>query len=124
VGIRVRIFHPGDPLGTGSGGIETFIRGIVRWAPDDIDISVVGVSTDNASRPAERWTVCDVGRRTFRFFPVLAQQPGLRPALPHALPLALRYSSMPLSSRRSAMATPERAPATTGSREEAHGAGI
>ncbi len=90
--IRVRIFHPGDPLGTRSGGIETFIRGIARWAPEDIDISVVGVTSDVEQRPVGRWTVCDVGRRTFRFFAVLAEDGARRPgSLPPSLPLCLRY---------------------------------
>ena len=105
--IRVRIFHPGDPLGTGSGGIETFIRGIARWAPEDIEISVVGVTRDVVRRPVGRWTVCNVGRRTFRFFPVLEEAVGRRDdasrslpvflprflprSLPRSLPLSFRY---------------------------------
>ena len=84
---RVRIFHPADPLGTVAGGIETFIRGIIRWAPDDIDVSLVGVTTDAAARPPGKWTVCDVGKRTFRFLPLVAADARRQ----SRVPLSLRF---------------------------------
>ena len=86
-GTRVRIFYPADPAGTIPGGVDTFIRGILRWAPEDIEISLVGVTTDPASRPVGVWTECDLGRRRFRFFPVAL------------LPDATRQSRVPLSLR-------------------------
>lgn len=67
---KITILYPADPLGVIPGGIDTFIRGIIRWAPEDIDISLVGITTDREQRPLGRWTECDAGRRTFRFFPV------------------------------------------------------
>lgn len=80
---QVRIFYPADPVGTIPGGIDTFIRGILKWAPEDIDVSLVGVSTDPETRPPGRWRVCNLGRRTFRFFPVAAlNNPGRRQRIP------------------------------------------
>jgi len=68
---NVRIFYPADPVGVVPGGIDTFIRGIVKWAPPELDFSLVGMSTDALERPAGQWTRCSVGRREFDFFPVV-----------------------------------------------------
>lgn len=87
--IRVAILYPADPAGTIPGGIDTFIRGILRWAPPDITFSLVGISTDPGARPASRWSNCRLGRASFEFFPViLVKNPGLR----SLVPLSLRYS--------------------------------
>ena len=48
--VRVRIFYQTDPAGTIPGGIDTFIRGIIKAAPGDIEISVVGL-TNRCGRP-------------------------------------------------------------------------
>jgi len=88
--IRVCTIYPADPVGTIPGGIDTFIRGILRWAPDDISFSLVGVTTDRAARPPGKWTECDLGRRKFWFYPIIAlDDPGGR----SILPLSLRFST-------------------------------
>jgi len=69
---KVCIVYPADPVGVIPGGIDTFIRGILRWAPEDVEVDLVGVSTDTCARPLGRWTECDLGRRSYRFFPVAA----------------------------------------------------
>lgn len=86
--VRVRIFYPADPAGTIPGGVETFIRGMLRWAPADIEMSLVGITTDPIARPVGRWMKCDLGRRTFDFFPVAALQEAGRQA---KFPLTLRF---------------------------------
>lgn len=87
---KVCIIYPADPVGTIPGGIDTFIRGILRWAPDDISLSLVGVTTDRIARPLGKWTECDLGRRKFGFYPVIAlDDPGKR----SILPLSLRFSA-------------------------------
>jgi len=68
--VKVCIIYPADPMGIIPGGIDTFIRGILRWSPEDIDISLVGVTTNPQERPVGQWTNCDVGRRKYKFFPV------------------------------------------------------
>ena len=67
---KVCIIYPADPMGVIPGGIDTFIRGILRWPPKDINISLVGVTTDPVARPVGKWTSCDLGRRQYDFFPV------------------------------------------------------
>lgn len=86
---RVRTFYPADPVGVVPGGVDTFIRGLIKWAPDDIEFSLVGMTTDNAARPCGHWTRCDLGRRQFDFFPVVkVVEAGSRTRVP----LSLRYS--------------------------------
>jgi glycosyltransferase involved in cell wall biosynthesis len=53
------------------GGIDTVIRGILKAAPPDIHIRVVGVTTDTRKRPVGRWTTCHLGKVAFEFFPVI-----------------------------------------------------
>lgn len=86
---RIRTFYPADPAGVVPGGVDTFIRGLIKWAPDDIEFSLVGMTTDTAARPVGRWTTCDLGRRQFDFFPVLkvAEAGGRSP-----IPLSLRFT--------------------------------
>lgn len=95
--IRVRTFYPADPAGIVPGGVDTFIRGLIKWAPDDLEFSLVGMTTDRAARPPGRWTCCDLGRRQFEFLPVVpvdaAGQRG-------AVPLSLRFSLGTLRHRR------------------------
>ena len=87
---KVCIIYPADPVGTIPGGIDTFIRGILRWAPDDISLSLVGVTTDRIARPLGKWAECDLGRRKFGFYPIIAlDDPGKR----SIFPLSLRFSA-------------------------------
>ncbi len=70
--VRVRIFYPADPVGVVPGGIDTFIRGVIKSAPPDVSISLVGMSTDTDKRPVGTWSTCRAGDRAFEFFPVVA----------------------------------------------------
>lgn len=86
--VRVCIVYPADPLGVAPGGIDSFIRGILRWAPDDLKMSVVGVTTDPESRPLKQWTTCPIGDRTFDFFPIINFE---NPDRQGKMPLTVRY---------------------------------
>lgn len=86
---HVRTFYPADPAGVVPGGVDTFIRGLIKWAPEDIEFSLVGMTTDEAARPLGRWTRCDLGRRQFDFFPVVnVAEAGGR----SRIPLSLRFT--------------------------------
>lgn len=85
----VCILHPADPIGVIPGGIDTFIRGILRWAPHDLDMRLVGVTTNATERPPGRWVECNTGRRRFDFYPVMALKNAGRK---HRIPLTLRYA--------------------------------
>ncbi len=84
------------PWGLVPGGIDTFIRGLLRWAPDDIDMSLIGMTTDGTAWPVERWHVCNAGAHPFRFYPVLREVgAGVRTPIP----LSLRFT-LALKARR------------------------
>ena len=83
------ILHPADPLGVIPGGIDTFIRGILRWAPDDLQMRLVGVTTNQSDRPPRQWTICDTGRSVFSFYPVIELR---RPERRSRIPLTLRFT--------------------------------
>lgn len=87
--IHIRIFYPADPVGVVPGGVDTFLRGLIKWAPPDLVFSLVGMTTDPTARPAGQWTVCQLGDRTFDFFPVVTvRNSGAR----GLLPLSLRFT--------------------------------
>jgi glycosyltransferase involved in cell wall biosynthesis len=70
--IKVCIVYPTDALGIVPGGTDTCIRDILRCAPDDVDMHLVGVTTDAISRPVGRWTQCKVSGKDYKFFPVMS----------------------------------------------------
>lgn len=87
---HVRIFYPADPAGVVPGGIDTFIRGLIKWAPADLEFSLVGMSTDLRERPVGRWTPCFAGSRRYAFFPVVGvADAGTR----GKVPLSLRFTA-------------------------------
>ena len=87
---KVRIFYPADPAGVVPGGVDTFIRGLIKWAPTEIEFSLVGMTTDPQARPEGRWTVCRAGTRDYRFFPVVSvADAGTR----GRVPLSLRFTA-------------------------------
>lgn len=93
--VHVRIFYPADPLGVVAGGIDTFIRGVIKSAPPDLRFSLVGMTTEPDRRPIGQWTRCDVGDTSFDFYPlVAAPAAGER----GRVPLSVRYT---LALRRS-----------------------
>ena len=86
---RIRIFYPADPLGVVPGGVDTFLRGLIKWAPPDLEFSLVGMTTDPEKRPPCVWTRCSIGHREFDFFPVVSvSNAGGR----GYIPLSLRFS--------------------------------
>lgn len=96
---RIGVFYPSDPLGSIPGGIETFIRGLIQWAPDDLRFAVVGVTTDRSARPVGRWSECAIGGRTFDHYPLFAiDDPGRQSKIPatvtYMLRLMLKSSSL------------------------------
>jgi glycosyltransferase involved in cell wall biosynthesis len=70
--VHVSIVYPADPLGNIPGGIDTCIRDVIRWAPDDITFSLIGATTDRNDRPLRVWKACSLGRRSFQFYPAIA----------------------------------------------------
>jgi glycosyltransferase involved in cell wall biosynthesis len=81
--VRVCISYPADPCGSIPGGIDTFIRGEIDNAPDDIEYHVIGITTDPVARPVGQWSDCKLRNKSFRFFPVKAfEVTDRRPLIP------------------------------------------
>jgi len=68
----ITIVYPTDPLGIVPGGTDTCIRDILRCAPDDMEMRLVGVTSDSLSRPVGRWHNCEISGKSFKFYPVLS----------------------------------------------------
>lgn len=76
-------------MGVIPGGIDTFIKGVLRWAPPDIAFELVGITTNEETAAPGQWTTCSLdGRRPFGFFPVLALKNSERQS---AVPVVLRF---------------------------------
>lgn len=87
--------QPADPCGSIPGGIDTFIRGEINNAPEDIDYSVVGITTDSVRRPVGKWTRCELHNSSFQFFPVASHDPNRnRPLIPATVRYLLRLGSV------------------------------
>lgn len=84
--VPLTLLHPMDPRGAKVGGAESFARGVIRYAPDDFDIELLGVA---AAGPASGAQELAEGRTRFRFRPVL-RAAGENRRTP--VPLALRYA--------------------------------
>jgi glycosyltransferase involved in cell wall biosynthesis len=74
------------------GGIASFVRGFAKFAPDDFELGLVGMS---GTRQAGQWHAIEFEGRPLHFFPV-ARMPAGRARVP----LALRFTGGLLRHRR------------------------
>lgn len=75
--------HPFDPWGSKIGGIETAIRSMLQHAPDDFDLSLVGVTENPQERPIGEWQTLNYQGRKVHFFPVFTvEHPNRRTRIP------------------------------------------
>jgi glycosyltransferase involved in cell wall biosynthesis len=91
--VRVLIVLPADPERMRIGGIASFVRGFVKFAPEDFRLGFVGVTTD---RRVGRWGVAELEGRRLDFFPAVrgaAERRG-------RVPLALRFTAALFAYRR------------------------
>ena len=94
--VKLTIIDPLDPLGGKAGGAETFLKGLVRFAPEDFDIRFLGLTKDPSARPVKVWSRVCLDRKTFDLFPVMAiGDENVKPVFP----LSLRFSLHLLVSR-------------------------
>jgi glycosyltransferase involved in cell wall biosynthesis len=63
------IFYQFDPLNPTIGGIQTCIRYIIKYAPREFDLRIVGI-TSNRSIPVGKWHRAELFGRKFRFMPL------------------------------------------------------
>ena len=68
--IRVLVLHPRDLGAPTMGGIQTFLQDFVKFSPDDFEITVAGVTQDQARRPIGRRTKVAIDGRAAWFLPL------------------------------------------------------
>jgi len=84
------IIYPMDPFGEKIGGIETFINNFVKHAPDYLGIEWIGISCNKKARPIGKWYESKLGRKKFRFLPILyVPEENVRSIVPLSLKFTL-----------------------------------
>ena len=77
------LIEPIDPRKSKPGGVDTCIRGLIKYRPEDMDLSVVGVDAVGDAVIGE-WRTDEIDGRTVRFLPVYrADNTVIRPKVPH-----------------------------------------
>lgn len=86
------IVHQIDLARPSPGGIDTCLRGIAKYAPEQLALAFIGVDTGAgpSTRRLGQWETYHYGNRTVWFLPVAKVDPGnQRRRVPHSLRLAL-----------------------------------
>lgn len=86
--IKIALVYPANPFGIKAGGVETFFRGFIKYAPQDFDIEFIGVSSDLDKFPVKRETTAYLGGKPVTFFPVYFEKDENEKRL---FPLSLRF---------------------------------
>ena len=84
--VRVAIVSPADPERLEIGGIATFIRGFIKFAPPEFEFAIIGSSD---GRPLGRWGDVEVEGRRIRSLPVIRSRARTR----GRIPIALRFTT-------------------------------
>jgi glycosyltransferase involved in cell wall biosynthesis len=86
---KILIIHPTDPSGNKVGGVEIFLKGFIKYAPEEFDISFIG--TDAGSGSARRaWSKRYLGQKEFSFYPVITVADENKKSV---VPLMLRFAA-------------------------------
>jgi glycosyltransferase involved in cell wall biosynthesis len=85
---RVGIFYHTDPAGNVPSGIDSFIRGILQWAPPDLEYSLFGATSDSLKRPVGKEAVIRLGEREVRYVPLIKIEAA---AARRVVPLTVTY---------------------------------
>lgn len=90
------IVHQFDAARPAPGGIDTCIRGLLRYRPRDVELAVVGVDALGGGRSKKRagtWERHLIGDRSFWFLPVATLDPADQARrVPHSIRLAAGLS--------------------------------
>jgi glycosyltransferase involved in cell wall biosynthesis len=85
---KIAILYPSDPAGNAPSGIDSVIRGILKWAPPDLEYTLLGATTDPVARPVGIEVHVKLGQREVRFSPLVAMDAK---AGRGRVPLVVRY---------------------------------
>jgi glycosyltransferase involved in cell wall biosynthesis len=84
----VGVFYHSDPAGFVPSGIDTFIRGLLRYAPPDLQYTLFGATSDPIARPVGEPVRALLDEREVEYFPLIAVDAS---AARSFLPLTLQY---------------------------------
>jgi glycosyltransferase involved in cell wall biosynthesis len=86
---KILIIYPTDPLGPKVGGAESFLKGFIKYAPEDFDIELIGTSSDHKRRPPKIWIKLKLENREFNFLPLFLEKDENKKT---KIPLSLRFT--------------------------------
>ena len=86
--MRIALFYHADPAGHVPGGIDSFIRGLLKWAPCDLHYTLFGATSDEVARPVGRAAILPFHNDNAKFIPLIAINSEGRRAL---VPNTVRY---------------------------------
>lgn len=89
----MNIVYQSDPMGRKVGGIDTFIKGMIKFAPEHFDVDYLGVTFDQQKRPAKKWIDGRFGKKDYVFYPLLAEKLQNKKKV---IPLSLRFAAAAL----------------------------
>ncbi|HWH24468.1 MAG TPA: glycosyltransferase family 4 protein [Candidatus Limnocylindria bacterium] len=95
--VRVLILLPADLLSQKIGGIQSFVRDFIKFAPADFQIELCSTTTDPGTRPVGEWREIDIEGRPVRNLPLVSVGDVHRRS---RIPIALRYTVRLLLHRR------------------------
>jgi len=96
---RVGVFYPSDPVGHIPGGIDSYLRGILRYAPAELEYTLIGATSDPVARPVGQPVVVPGRFGVGHFLPLI---PLREQGLLGRLPLTVRYMRALRAFRRTA----------------------
>jgi glycosyltransferase involved in cell wall biosynthesis len=85
---KIAILYPSDPAGHAPSGIDSVIRGILKFAPPDLDYTLFGATTDPVARPVGQPATLTLGKRAVRFLPLIAMDSKARRSV---VPVVVQY---------------------------------
>jgi len=80
--VRILFVLPADPERMVIGGIASFVRGFIKFAPEDFELGLVGMTS---TRSLGMWHEIELEGRRVEFFPVARGRPDRRGLVPVAL---------------------------------------
>ncbi|MDD5432010.1 MAG: glycosyltransferase family 4 protein [Candidatus Omnitrophica bacterium] len=85
----VTVIHPADPLGPKVGGVESFIKGIIKYAPSNFTFFYIGVTSDNNIRKVRILQKIELDGKSIYFYPLFIEE---NENIKSLVPLSLRFT--------------------------------
>ncbi len=72
--IRILIIYPTFPEGDKIGGVETFLKGFIKYAPNDFIFEFIGICSEISKCKPKQWTCLKFGNKSINFFPLFLER--------------------------------------------------